>query len=176
MSRSASSVNVHVFSWQGESRTFVRKCWHIYVFYHYECVTVTGWYVASAVLPLENKLCTVACCSLCKYQFICMTLFLSVKSKVDFNRLACVADCRWQKYWKCSVHASVHFFVVVVLEAGSVLSEAFVSCVISASRVKQVTQREKLIAKHMRDLSVIPKRSDHHVQFLTGVFFYIMCM
>lgn len=36
--------------------------------------------------------------------------------------------------------------------------------------------RHELIVKHIKDLSIIPKRSDHHVQFLTGVFFYILYM
>lgn len=71
---------------------FMYNCWRVLVFYCYECDMITGWYVASAVLPLENKLCTVACCSLGK-TVIYKSFYLCVKWLVHFN--LSTLCCRW---------------------------------------------------------------------------------
>ena len=138
-----------------------------------------GWYVASAVLPLENKLCTVAWRSLDKYQFSCTSLHfcLSMKWLVDFNHgilHSCVAEYRYELLKKNAVLK--HTALPVSVEDTCNINLFFYLRWAELIFVSYLRIRRELIVKHIKDLSIIPKRSDHRVQFLTGVFFYILYM
>lgn len=63
----------------------------------------------------------------------------------------------------------VNLFLFFLPDVGSTLSQAYVLSIVSHVLLQE-SDKEGMIAWHVRYLSVIPRRSDHRVQFLTGVF------